>query len=512
MTKVIANTYSWFSRANIHVCGYCFDPAGKLLRGDQLCAYFAGCSDAAALGSRAREANGMFAVVIEQADGLMAATDRLRRYPLFYNNKGELSDTPHALNPRGEWDEVALAFYRASGAVLPGHTLLKDIHQLPPASVATYTSAGWTVTPYASYLCALSEQQTATTEQLDKVMVSAYRRLIESVDGRQIVVPLTAGNDSRLILCMLRRMNYTNVICYTVDGPDGNEYDGAHQAAEQLGYPHYKIDMRQDEVRALCYADRDDFERYYRYVGTLTNFCWLYDYVAIRWLQAQHLLDDDAVFVPGHSGDTFSGSHLVKADLQPNATVRDAVRRMMYIGNEYEVQLVVRKVLREYFSAMMQAGYPVYSAYQNWVVQHRQAHNILSSVRVYDYCGYEVRLPLWDNVLYDLFAHLPYDDLRGCKLYMDYVARVFAPYQIPVSPVHHGVSWIKTACRKYIKQLLPKPLLRHLRKTYDPIGEELLSRPLGDELSRWLGYGHTCTNSNELMQQWYLMRVSEGQA
>ncbi len=511
MIKLNSKTYRWHSRANVHVCGFCFDAAGNMLRGNQLCAFFAECTDAASLVRRAREANGLFGVVIEVSDGLMAATDRLRRYPLFYNDRGELSDMPQALHSYGEWDEIGLAFYRASGAVLPGHTLLNDIRQLPPASVATYTSGGWAISPYASFLCTTSEQRACTPQQLDEVMLSVFRRMVESLDGRQVVVPLTSGNDSRLILCMLRRMNYSNVICYTVAGADGNEYDGAHQAAEQLGYPHYKIDMRQDEVRALCYAVPEDFDRYYRYVGALTNFCWLYDYVAIRRMQALHLLADDAVFVPGHSGDTFSGGHLVKADLRADATVRDAVRRMVYIGNEYEVLPEVREVLREYFSATMQAGYPVYSAYQNWMVQHRQAHNILNAIRVYDYCGYDVRLPLWDNALYDLFARLSYAVLSGCRLYTGYLQQLFAPYQLPVSPVHHGLSWFKIACRKQLKHLLPKPLLRRLRKTYDPIGEEMLSRPLGDELSRWLGYEHTCTNSNELLLQWYLMRVTEGQ-
>lgn len=512
MKQVICNSYPWFTRGAVRACGYCYDADGHLFAGERLCDYFSGCADADELARRALAANGLFAVVIESGQQLLAATDRLRRYPLFYTDDGTLSDSHHPLSASSEWDEMGKAFYQSSGAVLPGHTLLRDVHQLPPASVACHTADGWIIKPYASFLCAPGEQKDCNVDELDQTMLLVFKRLIDSISGRQIVVPLTAGNDSRLILCMLRRLGYSNLVCYTVEGIGGHEFAGAHEAATKLGYPHHKIDMTDARIRQLCYADADDFEQYYRYMGSLTNFCWLYDFVAVKYLKKQELIAADAVFVPGHSGDMIAGSHLCKARVQENATVRELVRRMLYVGFEYQPQRVVRETLTEYFRTAVQAGYSSYSAYQNWVVQHRQAHNILNSIRVYDYCGYDVRLPLWDNALYDLFARLPYSALADCRLYRDYVAQVFAPFGLCVAAIPSGVSWSATACRKLLKQLLPDSILRRCRTNYDPVGEGLLSRTLGEELGNCLGHEHTCTNSNELLLQWYLMRVSQGRA
>ena len=306
---------------------------------------------------------------------------------------------------------------------------------------------------------------------------------------------------------MLRKWGYNNVVCYTVEGADGDEWDGAHQAALQLGYAHYRVDMQDEAVRQLCYTNPEDFERYYRYVGAYTNFCWLYDYVAIRYLEKQHVITKDAIFVPGHSGDMIAASHLTKTKMHEYVSVRGMALRMLYGGFEYSKSKLVYDELVKYFKKTKHEGYTDYSAYQNWVVQHRQAHNIVNSTRVYDYYGYEVRLPLWDNERYDLFAHLPFASLINSRLYTQYVKRVFSSFSLPVNEHTTSVCWLTVAVRSFIKYHIPTRLLCYFRKNDDPVGERVLSQPLGEELSRWLGHPYTCTNSNELMLQWYLVQV-----
>lgn len=500
------NNYKWHESGNTRVCGYCFID-GHLLREKQLCDYFAQAQTERDLVQRLKAANGFFAVVIKTDKEILIATDRLRRFPLFYTDEGDISDDPYALPSSGKWDEQGKMFYEVSGAVLPGHTLLRDIHQLPAASYAVYRSRVWTVQPYATYLCTRKDERAVTVDELDKVMTSVFERMRTSLQGRQVIVPLTAGNDSRLILCLLRRMGVENVLCYTVVGADSHEWEGAHEAAQRLGYPHIKIDMQNSDVSELCTATPDDFERYYRFVGAFSNFCWLYDYVAIRYMEKQGLLSETAVFVPGHSGDSIGGSHLDKAGVNERTSIRGLVRRMYYVSFEYRKDRRVWKWLTNYFETNRAIGYTSYSMYQNLIMQHRQAYNIVNSTRVYDFCGYEVRMPLWDNDLYDLFSHLPYACLAESRLYRDYCRFVMGLFELTAHEKSPRVSWIHTAWRAFAKSIIPKTFIRLLRKLADPVGEVRLSRPLGDELSQFLGYPHTCTNSNELLVQWYLMKV-----
>lgn len=507
--KLILNSEKWFSCGHIHVCGYCYDDAGNLYREKRLCDYFAAVQSPDGFFQSLRAANGLFSVIIEKPGMTLIATDRVRRYPLFYTSDGQITDTPNALVHSLERDNEAFSFYNASGAVLPGHTLLKKIKQLPAASYGIYSFDKWQVQQYADYLCTKKDEKSISLERLDEVMISVFQRLVESIGDRQIVVPLTAGNDSRLILCMLHKMGYHNVVCYTVVGKGGSEWEGANEAARRLNYKHYKVDIYDEEALQLTFADEDKWERYYRYVGSYTNFCWLYDYAALLFLEKKHLIDSDAVFVPGHSADMIGGSHLYKANVQENENAESLVNKIMFINFEYGGSRNVRTTLRDYFNACVNAKYTPYSAYQNWVVQHRQVHNILNSIRVYDFLGYDVRLPFWDSALYEIFSHLPYAELKKSCLYLDYVQSVFSSYGLSVSMQKKQIHWPCVAMKRLLKRVVPAEWINRVHKS-DPIGEKLLSRRLDLELTHWLGHPHSCTNSNELMLQWYEMRVLQG--
>ena len=507
--QVILNKYKWIVRGNVHACGYCFDSQGTLYCGEQLCAYFANIADEKEFAQRAHDANGFFAVVIQTPQRVLAATDRICRFPLYYSNQA-ITDDHAALATSLEWDDLGRAFYRASGATFPGHTLLQSVRQLPPAGIAIYQSSSWSTDTYYSFLCKKKEERAISVDQLDQIMVGVFDRFLKTVNGRQLIIPLTAGNDSRLILCMLKRLHYSNVLCFTIEGKDGQEWEGADMAARQLNYPHVKIDMQDEKVRQLLNPVSECFENYYCFVGGLTNFCWLAEYVAVRYLEQQGLISKDAIFVPGHSGDTIGGSHLTKAKVKEQMAVSALVRRMQYIGFEYGTDQKVKNALQSYFSNAVQKGYTPYSAYQNWIVQHRQAYNIIHSVRTYDFFGYEVRLPLWDTCLCDVFARLPYASLQASSLYIQYVQYVLGLLGLNANPNHKGTSWQKVAIRKWLKKHMPTSMLRLWRKPLDPIGEWALSLPLAREMSSYLGKPFVYTNSNELLVRWYEMRVAQG--
>lgn len=65
-----------------------------------------------------------------------------------------------------------------------------------------------------------------------------------------------------------------------------------------------------------------------------------------------------------------------------------------------------------------------------WEWQERQANYMVNSVRVYEYWGYEWRIPLWDMELVQFWKSVPAHLRADRKLYNTYVDR----YQdLPVS-------------------------------------------------------------------------------
>ena len=511
MEVILSNKSGWHVNDALSVRGYCFDATGKYYSGKDLLSYFDGVADESSFISRLREANGLFAVIVHTPQFEAVAVDRLRTVPLFYTVTGEVSDNPDMLSFSSSLDSLAVDFYLASGAVLPGQTLLNDVQQVVSGNFVVWKDRQWKSIPYCNYLCEKGGEITVTLPELQKTMESVFGRLVESAGGRQLVVPLSAGNDSRLILCQLHRLGYKNVVCYTVTGPDDEEWRVAHETAVHLGYPHYRISPQDDEVRTLCGIGGPRFEQYYKYVGCYTNFVWLFEYAAICVLKSKGVIASDAIFVPGHSGDSIAGSHITKAHVTPRDNARSLTRKMAHVSFEYGSNNTVLRFLNNYFEQMLSAGISSFSAYQNWIVQHRQAHNIVNSIRAYTFFGYEVRLPLWDNALYDTFAQLPYEALYACRLYTQYVNKIFQQYGIPLSePKKTMASW----------KVRLKILFGVLKKRYsrlkgisptDRLGEWVLAQPLYNELVAKKGEKavKSLSQTNDLIMSWYLMKVQE---
>ena len=50
-----------------------------------------------------------------------------------------------------------------------------------------------------------------------------FLNLIKSLKNRQVVISLSAGYDSRLVLSMLKKLNYENIICYSYGMKNNSE-------------------------------------------------------------------------------------------------------------------------------------------------------------------------------------------------------------------------------------------------------------------------------------------------
>jgi len=73
-------------------------------------------------------------------------------------------------------------------------------------------------------------------ERLDSIYKNVFSRLIESVQGRTIVIPLSGGYDSRSSAAILKKLGYGNVICFTYGRPESFEVQTSEKVAKDLGY------------------------------------------------------------------------------------------------------------------------------------------------------------------------------------------------------------------------------------------------------------------------------------
>lgn len=502
---------NWYGNGQTFIRGYCYDKSNTLLQGDSLIAFFNEVSSETMFKSKLAQANGLFSVVIYKDEFKAAAVDATRIYPIYYTNNGELSDNPHTFAEKEIACNKIVDFYDATGATPEGYTLIDNVFQLKPSHYAVWhPQKGVVQKPYRTYFCKKSEEKPCSGRQLAEVLDAVAERLVRSCAGRQVAIPLSGGYDSRLIAVMLKKHGYDNLLAYTVGKTGSAECRTAEQVAQKIGIKHCNIDISSINNVQFCYADKSEFERYYRFMGNYSNFTWMFEYAAIKKLRMMGCLQADTVFVPGHSGDFLAGSHITKAGVTDKDTACSLARKIMYISNESGYRRSIHKDVLDYFQTLIAEGVTPYSAYQGFILQNRQAHNIINSARVYEFFGYDVRLPLWDTQLTELFRFLPLEQLQNCSLYNAALMTIFGQNSVAFAKKEVAYKPKIKILKGFVKRFVPVEYFKPSQKGES--GEWELCQPLLEEMLA----NATCrsfwkpANSNAIMKRWYLMKIREG--
>ena len=169
---------------------------------------------------------GCFALVIETREGLLCVVDRIRSIPLFYakiDTRFIISDDANYIR-----DQINPLFNKNNGAeflvtgyVTGPETLFDEIYQIRGGQYLSYSGTDCHITT-SFYHRFWHEDFFPDSEEelmkcLDEVFVHVFQRLIASTKGKglQIIVPLSGGLDSRIIIAMLKRLGVDDVICFS---------------------------------------------------------------------------------------------------------------------------------------------------------------------------------------------------------------------------------------------------------------------------------------------------------
>ena len=213
--------FKWNDSKNIHSKGYLFDNKDSLYQGENLNIYF-NCKLEEDFKNKIIMANGTFAIVIQNNRKLWIGVDRLRSIPLFYalqNNIFYISDSAYWIKDElnlKEIDSTPEQEFLLTGYITGKDTLFKEIKQVQAGEYLTAKEENRKIViknnRYYRYLHKnfFTEPKEELFNKLDKVSKNIIKRLINSVNGRTIIIPLSGGYDSRYIVSMLKKLNYKN--------------------------------------------------------------------------------------------------------------------------------------------------------------------------------------------------------------------------------------------------------------------------------------------------------------
>lgn len=380
-----------------------------------------------------KDFNGCFSIVIYEKDKVLMAVDRLRSYPIFYTIEGKDIKFNHCTkNLKKEkeltFDRFALQEFKASVLWVSGNrTFYKEIKQVQAGEFVIFSRETGKVSnrfyytlDYGNYFLDKKNMKESFDTTYDKV----GKHLVELLDNRTAIIPLSGGADSRMVLDLLKKENYKKVICYTYGNSKSKEANISRRVAESRGYPWICIDYTKKMWKN--FTKSGEFLQYAEYAGNHSSLPHIQDYLAIKEMKKRNLIPSNSVFVPGHSGDMIAGSHIteefLKEKMYGEEFVEGFIKKFYYGKKTSNTVNNIKKIIgikenKEYSSKKL------LSKSENFNIRERQGKFIVNSVRAYEYFGYDWLIPLWDSELFDYWRRVPINERYKRKLYFECVKK-----------------------------------------------------------------------------------------
>ncbi|MGH6954389.1 MAG: asparagine synthase-related protein, partial [Alphaproteobacteria bacterium] len=404
---------------------------------------------AASLGTDGAEAairriaalDGHFAIVATTLAWAVAATDRVGSTPLFYALAAAgmlVGSQARRLAERlgaPSYEPAALAELAMAGYTIGPRTIMGGLEMLGPGEALVFEAgappARRRYYAYSPWLAA-EEDSHRLERRLVELTLGVLEKMVAGLDRRPVLIPLSAGLDSRLVASGLRHIGHRGVRCFSYGLPGNHEAEAGRRIAEALGYPWTFVAHAPARQRALFgSAICRDHEAY---ADTLAAVPFQQDLAAVSTLKARGYAPAESVFVNGQSGDFITGNHIPDSLFEPapdGAAVETRWRRITDVAiakhfslwgalkTEGALARIRARLAADLESCGAVLGDPAldYALYECSEFQNRQSKYVVQGQRTYEFLGFDWRLPLWDRDFVDFWERAPLAAKRRQALY-----------------------------------------------------------------------------------------------
>jgi asparagine synthase (glutamine-hydrolysing) len=512
--------FHWYNNDTIFVKGYFFDKDNNLFEKEEMMQFFSDNLSPDYFFKKIKEINGLFSIIIKTPDYTYIASDIARSFPLFYitnNNQLQISDRIDFLKkevPDYTIDENALEAYLSAGYTLGNKTFIKNIYQVQSCEAIVFKRENiylrqFYFSYFAENIHSLSYKQIFSKAVF--ILNSVFFDLIKTLNNRTVVIPLSGGYDSRLIAALLKKYNYENVVCFTFGKKNNPEISNSEKTAKRLNFKWIFIEYSEDLIKN--YIEPETFKKYIDYSGKYNSMPFMQDYFSVKYLFDNKIIPADSVFIPGHSGDFLGGSQLLKVipeTIKPTSVSKFILNRKFIFKKltprqKSNLFIEIETILSCYNSK--QLTIPAYSIFEDFDLKEKLSKYILNSCSVFNFFGYEHRIPFWDIRLLSFFKDIPFQYKKGKLLYDDVlVNEYFNPFNLVFEKeLQAGLKtiWFQNF-KNRLKPFFPRFILNYFLRKNDWKNYEIITAQMLESMKKnKLAYNLKIKNYNEIIIQWY---------
>lgn len=387
-----------------------------------------------------RAITGHYAAVVINRSDMVLIEDPIRSFPLFYTvgeGTPEVSDDALTLamaNSGYTADYDSRIEFRHAAYVAGPNTLYAGLRQVQAGEFVTISASGAVSSEIyrrIKYSGKRIEDVDSVDAHFTEALQASMSRFLENANGRQIVVPLSGGLDSRLLSVYLKEVGYENVLNFTYGVGRTREVLISETVAAALGQKWLFCSYEEESIREAWEApETAEFIKFTHAGASLPH---IQDWYAVRWLKQEGLIEDDAIFLPGH---TIVGNMHDEHILDGSGTSREEIKSLI-LQHHYTLQPDNGPAFNnnrlhasiDTFLSDIDYDDSVVSrltALEYWNVRERQTKYINNSLRNYEFFGYSWALPMLDREVYLAWGDLHPNITRNRDWYEGYVNRRYA--------------------------------------------------------------------------------------
>jgi|APSaa5957512535_1039671.scaffolds.fasta_scaffold14178_3 asparagine synthase (glutamine-hydrolysing) len=407
--------YGWkvkkFEESTIWFKGsYCEDKFDKILNTLSLIFSTYGDNYTPKLNSFLGKLTGDFAFICETKYVVIAVVDNISSTPIFYsqkNNELVLSDLARNITSDISLDEEAVLPLIMSGYTIGDKTLNSNVKKLTPFEYIVYFQNSIFKGRYSNFIPVINANldRKKLINNFYDCLMGVMEDIYNNIKDRHIVVLLSGGSDSRLLVSSLKHIGAKNITCMTYGIPSSEEVRVSKGIARTLGYEHVFIPIVKSKIKD--YFLSEDFDNYLYSLDSYSSVPYISEiYQVSTYLDISKVTPDEVVFINGNTGDFINGSH-IPATHNNWQSLDDVVEYVYdkhysmwgYMKNDHNKSRITNLLINDLYSRIPEKnladlGYE--SLYEIIEYHGRQSHLIVTNQRTYDFFGSDWRMPFWD--------------------------------------------------------------------------------------------------------------------
>jgi len=402
------STFKWYKNNNIYVKGYGYDN-GRYKEGKELINYFTNIKKEEEFKNILQKLGGFISVIVVNDNVVFATADRFGAFDLFYSKvendiyisdkvKDIIKETGQkSINLNGKKD------YIYTGYICHGETLIKNIYSISKFKYLLYNGKVQLKQYYQiKYEPKNYQNYHEIKKQFDEVVHKVGKKLVDSLDNKQVFIPLSGGMDSRFILLLLIKMNYKNITCFAYGSRIFSERNISKRVAQANNIKFIDIPYKRKEWKNL-FSKKENI-KYFLSESNYNNMVHLMDYFA-----AKNIHVENGVIIPGHYGAIAKNAYLNSFSKKEAMDLFINKYMFFYDKKTYKINSYLKERVSSYFddfydndNIYRQAEIFDYAAYDTYRPNH-----IIKALKPYENKNIQWRLPLLDDDFIEFMNKIP---------------------------------------------------------------------------------------------------------